>query len=243
MKTIDETVFRTDLSALNLSVEAAGSKNELSAIQYLNRGRFNDILFRFKINMHSYHEDISRMAVEETHPAEQITILGVGSILFSDEGFGVRVIEKLSARYSFPDHVSIIDGGVLGLNLLSVISEADKLIVIDAVRNNSSPGTLHRLEGDAVPARVRAKNSLHQVDLLEALTMCQVLDKAPETVILGIEPEDIETLSVELTPAIGAKVEDMIQLVTAELDRIGVEYTEKGDQIDVSCDSIQNHQN
>ena len=53
-------------------------------------------------------------------------ILGVGCLLFSDEGFGIRVIEKLEETYTFPDNVSVVDGGVLGVNLLGVMSSATK---------------------------------------------------------------------------------------------------------------------
>ena len=155
---------------------------------------------------------------------KHVMILGVGCILFSDEGFGVRVIEKLLARYEFPDHVSVVDGGVLGVNLLGVISQADHLIVVDAIRNKGNPGDTYRLYGKQIPERIRAKNSLHQVDFLEALTLCQALDKVPDTVIVGVEPEDIETLSIELTPVIQSKVDPMIQMVLTELDRLEVPY-------------------
>jgi len=154
-------------------------------------------------------------------------ILGVGCILFTDEGFGIRVIEKLQELYEFPENVSIVDGGVLGLNLLGVISEADHLIVVDAVRNKEGAGSLYRLEGDAIPDRIRAKNSLHQVDFLEALTMCQALDKVPKTVILGVEPEDIDTLGLELTSITRSKVDPMIGMVLKELDRLGVGYQKR----------------
>lgn len=169
--------------------------------------------------------------------SQHIMILGVGCILFTDEGFGVRVIEKLQELYEFPDNVSVVDGGVLGLNLLGVISEADHLIVVDAIRNKGLPGSLYRLEGDAIPERIRAKNSLHQVDFLEALTMCQVLDKVPETIILGVEPEDIDTLSIKLTSAIQAKVDRMIEMVLAELDHLGVSYQKRSNGY-VSCNPI-----
>ena len=154
-------------------------------------------------------------------------ILGVGCILFSDEGFGVRVIETIQDRYEFPDNVMVVDGGVLGVNLLGVISKPNHLIVVDAIRNKGKPGDLHRLEGDAIPERIRAKNSLHQVDFLEALTLCQALDKVPETVILGIEPEDIETLSTELTPTTQSKVDVIIEKVLGEVKRLGGSYREK----------------
>jgi len=151
-------------------------------------------------------------------------ILGVGNILFSDEGFGIRVVETLQKLYEFPENISLVDGGVLGLNLLGVISEADHLIVIDAIRNKGRAGDLYRLEKEAIPERIRAKNSLHQVDLLEALTLCQALDNVPETVILGVEPADIATLGTDLTPNIRAKIDPMIVMVTEELDRLGISY-------------------
>lgn len=167
-------------------------------------------------------------------------VLGVGCILFSDEGFGVRVVEEMENRYEFPENVSLVDGGVLGMNLLGVISEADKLIVVDAVRNKGNPGDLYRLSGDAIPDRIRAKNSLHQVDFLEALTMCQALDKVPEAVIIGIEPEDIDTLSIDLTPTTRAKIDAVIDMVLKELDRLNVSYKPKGAEDHVSCHTFKN---
>ena len=157
-------------------------------------------------------------------------ILGVGNLLFTDEGVGIRVAEALRLRYEFPENVEVVDGGTLGIHLLGFISAADHLIVVDAVRNDREPGTLYRLAGEEIPKRILAKNSLHQVDLLEALTLCEALDKVPETVILGVEPEDITTMGVELTPTIGAKVDALIEGVHGELSRLGVScQTKDGD--------------
>ncbi|MEJ2729892.1 MAG: HyaD/HybD family hydrogenase maturation endopeptidase [Deltaproteobacteria bacterium] len=159
--------------------------------------------------------------------APEIMILGVGCILYSDEGFGVRVIETLQDRYEFPDNIQVVDGGVLGINLLGVISQPDHLIVVDAIRNKGKPGDLYRLEGEAIPERIRAKNSLHQVDFLEALTLCQALDKVPETVILGVEPADIDTLSTDLTPTTQSRIDAIIEKVLDEIKRLGGSYREK----------------
>jgi hydrogenase maturation protease len=157
--------------------------------------------------------------------AADIMVLGVGCILYSDEGFGVRVVEKMEALFEFSDNVLLVDGGVLGINLLGVISKPDHLIVVDAIRNKGEPGDLYRLTGDQIPQRIRAKNSLHQVDFLEALTLCQALDKVPETVIIGVEPEDIDTQSLELTPTIRTKIDPVIEMVLTELDRLGGSWT------------------
>lgn len=162
---------------------------------------------------------------DERSPA--IMVLGIGNILFSDEGFGIRVIEKIQEIYQFEDNVDVIDGGVLGINLLGVISKPDHLIVVDVIRNHGKPGDVYRLEGGSIPERIRAKNSLHQVDFLEALTLCQALDKVPQTVILGVEPQDIDTLSTELTPAIQSRVDPIIDKVLNEVKRLGGSYHQR----------------
>ncbi|MFH2218572.1 MAG: HyaD/HybD family hydrogenase maturation endopeptidase [Pseudomonadota bacterium] len=174
--------------------------------------------------------------------SKKIVILGIGNILFCDEGFGVRVIERLFETYDFPENVSVVDGGVLGMNLLGVMSEADHLIVVDAIKNKGEPGSLYRFERTHLPERIRTKSSLHEVDFLEALTMCQILDTVPETVIVGAEPEDIDTLSIELTETTASKIDPVIDMVLKELDRLGVTY-KKGVKGNVSGDSIEDCKN
>jgi len=154
----------------------------------------------------------------------KIMVLGIGCTLLRDEGFGVRVVHDLDRKYQFPDNVTLMDGGVLGVNLLGYIANCDHLIVVDAIRHRGEPGDLYRLTGDEVPQRIRAKNSVHQVDFLEALTLCNALDNVPQTVIVGVEPEDIESCSIELTPTLEARKTDVIAMVLKELEDLDVAY-------------------
>lgn len=148
--------------------------------------------------------------------------------MLTDEGFGCHVIKKMEEEYIFSENVSLLDGGVLGMNLLGLISEADYLIVIDIIRNNQKPGTIYRIDDKDIPSRIRAKNSLHQIDFLETMTLCRHgLDKVPKTVIFGVEPQDMETYSVELTPVIQNKMDDIIEKVLEELVSLGGTYTKK----------------
>ena len=165
-------------------------------------------------------------------------ILGVGNKLLTDEGFGIHIVEKLVAEYEFGDNVSVVDGGVLGINLLGTMSEADKLVVVDVIRNNGEPGTRYRIDHEDIPERVRAKNSLHQIDFLEALTLCQALDHVPHTTIIGVEPVDIETHSVELTPTVAEQLEPITEYLLKELDRLGGHWRRKGAGEHVPCNSL-----
>jgi len=173
---------------------------------------------------------------------KEITVIGVGNVLFKDEGFGIHVVKRMEQMFEFPENVTLVDGGVLGVHLLGILSKPDHLIVVDVIRNGGKPGDMYRIEQKDIPERIRAKNSVHQVDFLEALTLCQVMDHQPETVILGVEPEDIETLSTELTDTTENKVGPVIDLVLAELEKLGV-ACKKGACKNVSCDPLYDRQN
>jgi hydrogenase maturation protease len=158
---------------------------------------------------------------------QQITILGVGNILLRDEGAGVRVIEHLDQRFRFADNVRLVDGGVLGVRLMGIVSETDVLIVVDAVQNRQPPGTLYRLEGEQVPRRVLAKQSMHQLDLPEVLALCSAIGKTPVTIVIGVEPQDINTFDVALTPIVASRIEDLADMVLDELKQLKIPFTRK----------------
>jgi len=149
---------------------------------------------------------------------ERIIVLGVGNILLKDEGVGVRVVQELEKRFSFPENVRVVDGGTQGLWLMATLQEADRLIVVDAVLGGGEPGTMYRLERDDLPKGLRAKQSAHDSDLVEALNLCTLMETGPENVVVfGVQPEDIQPFGLELTERVEARVEDLIALVLEEL--------------------------
>ena len=96
-------------------------------------------------------------------PQHRIVVLGIGNLLWADEGFGVRCVEALHQRYTFADHVHVIDGGTQGLYLLPYVQEADRLLIFDAIDYGLAPGTLRLVRDDDVPRFMGAKKmSLHQ---------------------------------------------------------------------------------
>ena len=155
---------------------------------------------------------------------KQILVLGVGNILLRDEGIGVRVVEKLQQDYAFSPNVRLLDGGTLGLKLLEPITGADHLIVVDALLSGQPPGAIEKLSLAVLRKRISIKNSLHQLDLLETLAHAEFLKSLPETIIIGIEPEDTATLSLELSETIRSRREDLMGAVLQEIARAGGGY-------------------
>jgi hydrogenase maturation protease len=164
-----------------------------------------------------------------------VTVLGVGNILLTDEGVGVRVLQELMETHDFPPGVELVDGGVLGLSLMGVVEAAGRLIVIDAVNLGGAPGDLFRLTWDELTARTRYKDSLHQIDFVEVMSLLPLIGvDPPPTVIVGVQPADVETTGLALTPGVAAKVPDLTAMVLQELENLGFTAQLKERRIDVS---------
>lgn len=157
----------------------------------------------------------------------RIVVLGIGNILLSDEGVGVRVVEELERQYRLPEGVEIVDGGTCGMEMLEQLEDLDALIVVDCVRCGQPPATPVLLKGEDVPVFFKTKLSPHQVSLSDVLASLEFTDKAPkETVIVGIQPLSFDT-NMELTPAVAARVPELLAMTVAELRRLGVAVEER----------------
>lgn len=151
-----------------------------------------------------------------------VLVLGAGNILLSDEGIGVRVVEALQDRYRVPDAVEVLDGGTSGMGLLDVLAGRDHLIIVDAVNTGRPPGSLVRLADDEIPAAFRTKSSPHQLGLQDVLALLRLLGTAPRRVtVIGIQPASLD-LSLELSPVVAGKLDELVQMVVAELTAIGL---------------------
>jgi hydrogenase maturation protease len=154
----------------------------------------------------------------ETISPQKIVILGVGNLLLSDEGVGVHVANELM-NMDLPPEVSVAEGGTDGFRLLNVIIEADRLIVIDAVKGGADPGSLYRFDiNDVRNCPSGFKTSVHQIGILEVIDLSELIGKKPHTTIIGIEPKSLE-MGMELTPEIKSKIPRIIELVFEELKK------------------------
>ncbi len=151
-------------------------------------------------------------------------ILGIGNILWADEGFGVRVIETLHRQYELPENVTLMDGGTQGIYLVQHVQAADILVVFDAVDYGLPPGTLKLVEGDEVPKFMGAKKmSLHQTGFQEVLAMAELLGNYPDHLLLiGVQPVELKDYGGSLSPQVKAQIEPAIDLALNYLRGYGV---------------------
>lgn len=155
--------------------------------------------------------------------AYRILVLGIGNLLWADEGFGVRCVEALHRGWRFPAEVCLMDGGTQGLYLLPYVQAAERLLVFDAVDYGDAPGTLRVVTDDAVPRFMGAKKmSLHQTGFQEVLAAAALTGRSPcASTLIGVQPEELEDYGGSLSPVVREKLPEALDVALRWLERWG----------------------
>lgn len=149
-------------------------------------------------------------------------LLGIGNVLWADEGFGPAVIERLRQRTDIvlPAGTELVDGGTLGLYLLPLVQDAARLIVFDAVDFGRPAGELIVLRDGEIPAFFGQRPlSLHQTGFTDVLAAAQLTGRTPCTLtLIGVQYANIDTWGGKLSPAIAAVIDPAIEAARQELN-------------------------
>lgn len=160
--------------------------------------------------------------------SKPVLILGIGNVLWADEGFGVRCVEALAETFSLPPNVRLLDGGTQGLYLLPFLEEAEALLVFDAIDYGLPPGTMKVIRDDAVPAFMGAKKmSLHQTGFQDVIATATMMGyRPPEMVLIGCQPVELDDYGGGLRPLISARIPDALTLARSILGEWGIPVIE-----------------
>lgn len=163
----------------------------------------------------------------------QLLVLGIGNILWADEGFGVRCVEALNAAYEFGDDVTVLDGGTQGLYLLPFLEEARYLIVFDAVDYGMQPGEMVIAKDDDVPRFMGVKKmSLHQTGFQEVIACASLAGRLPESMVLiGVQPEQLEDFGGSLRDIVKAQIPRALEVALEQAERWGIPYAPRTTRI------------
>ena len=150
-------------------------------------------------------------------------ILGIGNLLLSDESFGVHVVEFLEAHYSFPESVTVFDGGTAGIYMAPFLEEHDPIFVVDVVNlDGAKPGSLYTFTAeDARNGSMQTRMSPHQLGILEILDICKLRGVHPECVeFYCVIPESLAT-GLAMSDVVASQVEKISGLLVERLQKLG----------------------
>jgi len=159
---------------------------------------------------------------------KKILLLGIGNVLYADEGIGVHFVNYIKDKYQFShqtDTIDIVDGGTLAQGLIPMISQYDHLIVVDTVNSvGVVPGEVYFFDYDHAPAEIDWQGSAHEVEMLQTLNMMDIVGDRPQTFVLGVTPTVLEPMILGLTPQIHAAVPVMEQALLKHLTSLGITH-------------------
>ena len=153
-------------------------------------------------------------------------VIGVGNMLFKDEGIGIYAAEYISQNYEFDDKdLEIIDGGTLGFKLMTYFQEYDNVIILDTVSIEDEVGSIYRLPSDVLLGLGTYRKTAHEVEIVEMLEIVSVLDSYANVTIIGIIPIDIISVGIGLTATMEDKFEEFILNGIKEIESLGIKAT------------------
>ncbi len=157
-----------------------------------------------------------------TSRRQPLVVMGLGNILWGDDGLGVAAVQMLARRFEAPDGACVLDGGTLGLALLPIIQDAERVLLVDAIRvSDAAPGALVRIEGDEVAPAVRERLSPHQVGVADLLEAAWLLDCYPERLaLLGMVPQRLD-FGFGLSAVVERQLDRLVNRVVEEALRWG----------------------
>lgn len=150
---------------------------------------------------------------------KKITILGIGNLLYSDEGVGIHVLPLLEEKLAKYDNVEVIEGSTDGMRLLETIEETDYLAIVDAVNAGKEAGTIITLVDDEIPAYFGIKMSIHQLGFQEVLSAAKIRQTCPKQMVLfGVQPASL-CLGLELSPIVQAQLPHVVERVVHQVEK------------------------
>jgi hydrogenase maturation protease len=165
-----------------------------------------------------------------------LLVLGLGNLICRDDGLGIAAVNRLGARYESPEGVTVMDGGTLGLSLLPCVEDADRVIIVDAIRADQPAGSLVRIDDEDVMPAVAARLSPHQVGVADLLDGARLRGRMPPRLVLwGLVPERID-LGLELSPCVEIQLPALVHHVIVEAAAMGFVFEPRHDRDPASID-------
>jgi len=154
-------------------------------------------------------------------------ILGIGNVLQKDDGIGVYATTYLKSNFSFSPEIEIINGGVEGINLFSVIERSHTLLILDSIELDDTPASIYLIPSHELSGHGLNSGGAHEIGVLQVLDMLELQGKPlPDATVLGIIPHHI-TFDIALSNTLKEAFEGYINVALKFLKERGIEVLPK----------------
>jgi hydrogenase maturation protease len=156
-------------------------------------------------------------------------IIGIGNLLFCDDGIGVIVAKYLEQNFVYEPELEILDGGTLGFNLIEYFVDYDNVFIIDTVSTDDEAGEIYKIPSQELLGGGRYKNTAHEVEVVQMLEACELYDKKAKITIFAIVPQDIQSAKIGLSEILKSKFDILVQTIIKDIEHLDIKITRKSD--------------
>ncbi|MDY6134243.1 HyaD/HybD family hydrogenase maturation endopeptidase [Campylobacter lanienae] len=164
----------------------------------------------------------------------RVLILGIGNVMFADEGVGVHFVKMIENNFKFTsdEHsLKFIDGGTLANYLTPIMADSDYLIVVDCIdADDGQIGDVYFFDFEDMPTSIKWSGSAHEIEMLQTIEMMDLVGDRPKTKIIGVVPKRVEPMSFELSSEVLNSSDLMSKIILKELKSLGFEYSKIDDK-------------
>lgn len=154
-------------------------------------------------------------------------VIGVGNLLFCDDGIGIIAVKYLEKNYEFTPNIELLDGGTLGFNLHQYFLEYDNVFIIDTISTCSDVGDIFKIPSDELLGSGSYKKTAHEVEVVHMLEICELYEKKAEVTVFGIVPQDIQIPNIGLSESLKSKFYELTEIVLKEIESLDIKVEKK----------------
>ncbi|HME74808.1 MAG TPA: hydrogenase maturation protease [Mycobacterium sp.] len=125
--------------------------------------------------------------------ASRILVAGIGNIFLGDDGFGSEVLRHVIDRVDGANGLRATDYGIGLMHLAyDLLEDWDALVLVDAIPDRGSPGTVQVFEADHESPDAPAGLDAHGMDPATVFASLRALGGTPpRTIVVGCEVADV----------------------------------------------------
>ena len=153
---------------------------------------------------------------------EKVALIGIGNIMFHDEGLGAYLVKYIEENYTIPPDLTVVEGGTLGFTLMTYYQEYDKIIVVGTGSKEGEVGDLFCESGEEVLQQSSIRQTANEVEITMMLEICSFHEEMGEVKLITMIPQDIVEVKNGLTPQVLAHMPKLVEATLAELERSGI---------------------
>ncbi|HHD81767.1 MAG TPA: hydrogenase maturation protease [Campylobacterales bacterium] len=168
---------------------------------------------------------------------EKIALIGIGNIMFHDEGLGTYLVKYIEQNYEEHPKLTIVEGGTLGFTLMTYYQEYDKIIVVGTGSKEGPVGTISSENSEQVMANESAtRKTANEVEITMMIEICSFHEEMGEVQLITMVPHDIIDVKNAMSPEALACMPKLVDATLEELENSGIVLHKKDEY--VSFESI-----